>query len=105
MIWVPELRGVQFEPGRPGMEAREAKRPPRAAARPSMSGVSMESEESGEHRRWCPACGEHEFKRWPFGWDAHAAYTCGGRHSPTPEARKREFKRRFGVLFGGGTRR
>jgi len=72
VIWVPELRGAQFEPGRPGVEAREAKRPSRTAAPPPASRPPVEAEASGEHRRWCPACGEHEFKRWPFGWDAHA---------------------------------
>ena len=26
----------------------------------------------------CPGCGQKEFKRWPWGWDAHAAHACRG---------------------------
>jgi hypothetical protein len=47
------------------------------------------------HKRSCPACHQHEFKRWPFGWDAHAAHKCTGLLEGEPEARKKEFKRRF----------
>jgi len=49
----------------------------------------------------CPACGEKEFKRWPWGWDAHAAHSCQGLAASGPEARKAEFKLRFGDHFGG----
>ena len=47
------------------------------------------------HQRTCPACNQHLFKRWPFGWDAHAAHKCTGLIEGEPEARKKEFKRRF----------
>ena len=47
------------------------------------------------HQRPCPACHQHEFKRWPFGWDAHAAHRCTGLTEVEPETRKNEFKRRF----------
>ncbi len=47
----------------------------------------------------CPACGMHTFKRWPFGWDAHAAHRCAGLKSVGIEARKAEFKSRFDYLF------
>jgi hypothetical protein len=47
------------------------------------------------HQRACPACNQHLFKRWPFGWDAHAAHKCTGLIEGEPEARKKEFKRRF----------
>lgn len=49
----------------------------------------------------CPACGRKEFKRWPWGWDAHAAHSCQGLTASEPEARKAEFKHRFGDRFGG----
>lgn len=47
----------------------------------------------------CPACGTKVFKRWPWGWDAHAAHSCGGMPAGDPEARKAEYKRRFAHLF------
>ena len=47
------------------------------------------------HQRACPACNQHLFKRWPFGWDTHAAHRCTGLTEIEPEARKKEFKRRF----------
>lgn len=43
----------------------------------------------------CPGCGKKEFKQWPLGWDAHAAYKCEGLASATPEARKSEYRRKF----------
>lgn len=43
----------------------------------------------------CPACGLHNFKRWPWGWDAHAAHKCTGLASKSTETRKREFKAKF----------
>jgi hypothetical protein len=46
----------------------------------------------------CPACGQ-TFKRWPFGWDSHAAHRCTGLNSKGTAARKAEFKQRFGRLF------
>jgi hypothetical protein len=49
----------------------------------------------------CPACGDHAFRRWPLGWDAHAAYRCTGLTSTDPAERKREFRARFGELIGG----
>lgn len=36
--------------------------------------------------------GDHGFKRWPFGWDAHATHTCGGLFARAPDVRKRENK-------------
>jgi hypothetical protein len=47
----------------------------------------------------CPACGQMEFKRWPWGWDAHAAHACGGLTGVDPEQRKAEFRRRFADHF------
>lgn len=48
-----------------------------------------------EYKKVCPACHEHEFKRWPWGWDAHAAHRCKGLSKGTQEQRKAEFRRRF----------
>lgn len=48
-----------------------------------------------DYQRSCPACNQHIFKRWPFGWDAHAAHKCTGLIETEYEARKKEFKRRF----------
>jgi hypothetical protein len=43
----------------------------------------------------CPECGLHNFKRWPWGWDAHAAHKCVGLMGKDPEARKQKFKVNF----------
>jgi hypothetical protein len=51
--------------------------------------------ESGDQSKTCPACGLHNFKRWPWGWDAHAAHKCTGLVSKSPETRKHEFKAKF----------
>lgn len=45
--------------------------------------------------RQCPACEAFEFRRWPAGWDAHAAHRCAGLSGRDPEERKAEFRRRF----------
>jgi uncharacterized protein (DUF433 family) len=47
----------------------------------------------------CPACRTLVFSSWPEGWDAHAASRCRGLPGTDPEARKAEFKRRYGQLF------
>jgi len=47
----------------------------------------------------CPACRMLVFRSWPEGWDGHAALRCRGIQASGPEARKSEFKRRFGQLF------
>jgi uncharacterized protein (DUF433 family) len=49
----------------------------------------------------CPGCRMLVFRSWPEGWDAHAAMRCRGINGSDPEARKAEFKRRFGQLFRG----
>ena len=50
----------------------------------------------GEFSRACPACSDKVFRRWPWGWDAHAAYRCEGLEATCREKRKREFRERFG---------
>lgn len=47
----------------------------------------------------CPGCRMLAFRSWPEGWDAHAATRCRGLSGTDPEARKTEFKRRYGHLF------
>jgi uncharacterized protein (DUF433 family) len=49
----------------------------------------------------CPACRTLVFKMWPEGWDAHAAMRCRGLAGRDAEARKGDFKRRYGHLFRG----
>ena len=47
------------------------------------------------HQKLCPACKAFTFKRWPFGWDAHAAHRCSGLPKGDPEERKATFKSRY----------
>jgi predicted RNase H-like nuclease len=47
----------------------------------------------------CPACGNHTFKSWPLGWDAHVGFRCVGATGKTPEQRRTEFKARFPEYF------
>jgi uncharacterized protein (DUF433 family) len=47
----------------------------------------------------CPACRMLVFRSWPEGWDGHAATRCRGLGGTSREARKSEFKRRYGHLF------
>ncbi len=50
---------------------------------------------SGDFSKVCPACKQFTFKRWPWGWDAHAAYKCPAVVGTTIEERKRWFKFRY----------
>jgi len=90
VIWTPRLGMAAYE--RPIVHeaagARTARRPKAAISQTEQS-------------RLCPACNLHYFKRWPSGWDAHAAHRCQGLSSDGIEERKREFKSRFGDLFPG----
>jgi hypothetical protein len=85
VIWAPKIGDGGFE---------------RPAAIAQKSGGGRRSVRSGEPhderlKRLCPACEQHEFQRWPFGWDSHAAHKCTGLLNSDPEARKAEFKSRF----------
>lgn len=82
VIWTPRVGDGQFE--RPVVEK----------ARPAMR------EKAGWDRsarvvRVCPACEAFEFRKWPAGWDAHAAHRCAGLSGTDSEERKAEFRRRF----------
>lgn len=69
------------------------------ASAPRTSGASEATASSGKGTFLCPGCGGHLFKRWPWGWDGHAAYTCTGLIATTPDGRKAEYRRRFAHLF------
>jgi hypothetical protein len=81
-IWIPKVKPINSPMAKPLTKTK-----PIIKKRQSIS--------NADHQRSCPACHQHEFKRWPFGWDAHAAHRCTGLTEVDPEARKKEFKRRF----------
>ena len=81
-IWIPKVEPINSLTAKP-----QTKPKPTIKKRQSVS--------NADHQRSCPACLQHEFKRWPFGWDAHAAHRCTGLTEVDPEERKKEFKRRF----------
>jgi uncharacterized protein (DUF433 family) len=91
------LKTVPLEPSQP-----QASLLPRV----NDNGVILNAEElsagfvTGKRVR-CPACRSLIFRSWPEGWDAHAATRCRGISASGQEARKSEFKRRFGHLFRG----
>lgn len=82
VIWVPRMGDRTFE--RPTLKKRKKTRQTKTT-----------SSNTETHRRLCPACGEHEFKRWPFGWDAHAVHKCTALVESSPEERKAEYKERY----------
>lgn len=81
-IWIPKVKPIN------GISAK----PP---TKPIPITKTKQVVSNAENKRSCPACHQHEFKRWPFGWDAHAAHRCTGLTEVEPEERKKEFKRRF----------
>ena len=60
-IWVPKILTVRRSPSAIRTPAIPNTRP--SGTTPSRMVL-------------CPACGRKEFKRWPRGWDAHAAHAC-----------------------------
>ncbi|MGQ0703902.1 MAG: DUF433 domain-containing protein [Gemmatimonadales bacterium] len=89
------LRDIPLEPG-PSQRSLLPRHDP--------AGVILNAEELsvdqvvGKRVR-CPACRMLAFRSWPEGWDAHAATRCRGIPGSSAEARKAEFKRRYGHLF------
>ena len=81
-IWIPKIKPIN------SLMAK-------SLTKPKPTTKKKQSVSSADHKLSCPACHQHEFKRWPFGWDAHAAHKCTGLIEGEPEARKKEFKRRF----------
>ena len=90
-IWVPRLHDACSQRV-PAWESR-----PALASRKSDDGASSASLTNAT--LVCPACGKHPFKRWPWGWDAHAAHKCPGLKETEPDARKVEFRQRFADYF------
>lgn len=86
VIWVPRVSGAQIVP--PPTDRARNVGPRSQPAGLDMAGVQV-----------CPGCHEKHFRRWPLGWDAHAAHTCKGLKETCPEKRKAEYKTRFAHLF------
>lgn len=96
-IWVPRTNAIDrrfvVEPRPPEVVVQRAEaRPRRLTSEPSIR---------PDNPVVCPACGEHTFQRWPWGWDAHAAHRCRGLMAEDPVARKAEYRTRFAHLFRG----
>ena len=81
-IWIPKVKPINSPRAKP-------------TTKPKPTTRKKQSVSNAGHQRSCPACHQHEFKRWPFGWDAHAAHRCTGLTEVDPVERKKEFKRRF----------
>ncbi|WP_100656993.1 DUF429 domain-containing protein [Alteromonas flava] len=81
-IWIPKVKPINSPTAKPPTKLN-----PTTKVKQPVSNAS--------HQRACPACHQHEFKRWPFGWDSHAAHRCTGLKEVDPQERKKEFKRRF----------
>ena len=88
VIWVPKVKDSKFVKPTISKTSLPGKTTASPSSKPA-KGVSL----------ICPACGEHRFKRWPFGWDSHAAHRCIGLKSKGAQERKAEFKSRFSHLF------
>jgi hypothetical protein len=75
---------------------REDVRPPGQATKGISRRETIGKTRSQEgHDRQCPACQQKLFKRWPWGWDGHAAHGCTGIMGDTPEERKRVYRERY----------
>ncbi len=119
VIWVPKV-GPRLDSAGSAVEAnaktpeqmegpgRRAQQSSRARLQPA-GGIIADTHgltfrDVAGKRVLCPACREKVFAVWPAGWDAHSAHKCAGLRGRDPEARKREFKRRFALLFREFTR-
>ena len=91
------LRDVPLEPG----PAQRSLLPRTDAAGAIVNAEELSVGQVVGKRVRCPACRMLVFRSWPEGWDAHAAMRCRGIQASAPEARKSEFKNRFGQLFRG----
>ena len=81
-IWIPDVKSISSAASNLPTKSKPTKK-----KKQPVSNVG--------HKRSCPACHQHEFKRWPFGWDAHAAFRCNGLSEASTELRKAEFKRKY----------
>jgi hypothetical protein len=89
VIWVPKLENALFQKPSATINRSIEKRKKRAV-RPTV-----------DFQMLCPACERHTFKRWPFGWDAHAAHKCTGLVSSGEADRKAEYRAKYAHLFPG----
>lgn len=95
-IWIPKDVGPDEQDGNGG--ENNGLEPPEDGPEPPEDGPGSRIPGSRE----CPAPGcSMRYKKFAMGWDAHAAHTCEGLTSVGPEARKKEYKQRFGYLFKG----
>lgn len=85
VIWVPRIEGMRS--------------PVKAVVLDEAAAVSRPEQGRHVENLSCPACGHKQFKRWPLGWDGHAAHACRGLVGADPTARKLEFRQRFGQYF------
>ncbi len=90
VIWVPRVRRSE---GLRRVPRREPKPPATSPAR------SNDGQRATGYERACPACESFQFRRWPWGWDAHAAHRCKGIPGSDPDRRKAIFRSRFGRLL------
>ncbi|WP_279246894.1 DUF429 domain-containing protein [Candidatus Litorirhabdus singularis] len=89
VVWVPRV-------GEPAFER------PKVINKPIRAVGSQDTPRASDGlQRLCPGCGQHQFKRWPFGWDVHAAHRCVGLKSTDPIARKAEYRGLYAHLFPG----
>lgn len=74
---------------------RKAVRPPDQATNDFRRETIGKSRPEDGLARLCPACQQKSFKRWPWGWDGHAAHGCTGIAGDTPEERKRVYREQY----------
>jgi hypothetical protein len=89
VIWVPKVENPGFRKPTPTIY-RQTRKITREKIAPT-----------GDLEMVCPGCGSYTFKRWPFGWDAHAAHKCAGLTASGEAARKAEYREKYAYLFPG----
>lgn len=104
-IWTAPL-GLRTTPnGRPGTShrPRDVRADPNGASSEHIGVITdvngLTAGDVARKRVLCPACREKVFSSWPGGWDAHVGSKCTGAQGTNAEARKADFKYRFGHLF------
>jgi hypothetical protein len=65
-----------------------------------VNAIDLDRNELIGQRVRCPCCDKYVFDKWPSGWDSHAEKKCAGLGSTRSKARLKEFRSRFGHLFG-----
>ena len=85
-IWVPRILNTPSPPVAAAVKVRGGPREIADKHRRTTGGPQV---------MLCPACNQKEFKRWPWGWDGHAAHTCLDSVPRILKSEKRSF---VGVL-------